>query len=138
MCGNRVRLLIAAGFVAAIFVLIIPDYSAQQQLNLIAPLGLPPDTWDYYVPKSNPVTAAKIELGRKLFFDGRLSADGNISCATCHKPELAFTDGRPVAEGISGRRGVRNSISLLNAMFNPAQFWDGRVNTLEEQAVEPL
>ena len=94
---RRLLLFFACFVYFAYFAFSTPDYSAQQQLNLIAPLGLPPDTWDYYVPKSNPVTAAKIELGRKLFFDGRLSADGNISCATCHKPELAFTDGRPVA-----------------------------------------
>ena len=133
---RSLRILILAAFVPAVFVLIAPRYGAQQQqLNLIAPLGLPPDLWTYYVPKGNPVTAAKVELGRKLFFDQRLSTDGTVSCATCHKPELAFTDGRPVAEGVSGRRGPRNSISLLNVVFNPSQFWDGRADTLEQQAI---
>lgn len=84
------------------------------------------------------MTPAKVELGRKLFFDPRLSADGRISCASCHDPKLAFTDGRPVAEGIAGRRGSRNSPTLLNAMFNAGQFWDGRADTLEDQAVQPL
>jgi cytochrome c peroxidase len=84
------------------------------------------------------MTPAKIELGRKLFFDARLSADGRISCASCHDPKLAFTDGRAVAEGIAGRRGSRNSPTLLNAMFNAGQFWDGRADTLEDQAVQPL
>jgi cytochrome c peroxidase len=84
------------------------------------------------------MTAAKIDLGRKLFFDPRLSADGRISCASCHDPKLAFTDGRATALGIEGRRGARNSPTLLNAMFNTGQFWDGRADKLEDQAVQPL
>jgi cytochrome c peroxidase len=84
------------------------------------------------------MTPAKIELGRKLFFDARLSFDGRVSCASCHDPKRAFTDGRAVAEGIAGRRGPRNSPTLLNAMFNTGQFWDGRADKLEDQAVQPL
>ncbi|MCI0661894.1 MAG: cytochrome-c peroxidase [Acidobacteria bacterium] len=117
----------------------VPGFDAQQLAFTNAiPLGLPEDTWDYYVPKKNPLSAVKIELGRRLFFDPRLSSDGKISCSSCHKPELAFTDGKPLAEGIEGRVGTRNSPTLFNVTFNAAQFWDGRVNTLEEQAVEPL
>jgi cytochrome c peroxidase len=108
------------------------------QMKDAIPLGLPADTWQFYVPKDNPPTASKIELGRGLFFDARLSANGKISCSSCHDPNLAFADGRPVAEGIAGRLGTRNTPTLLNAMFNPAQFWDGRTDTLEQQAVEPL
>lgn len=102
------------------------------------PLGLPAETWIYWVPVNNPLTPEKIALGRRLFFDQRLSADGTISCASCHKPELGFADGRPVAEGIGGQRGTRNSMSLLNVIYNTAQFWDGRADTLEEQALQPL
>ena len=102
------------------------------------PAGIPPEVWSYFIPKDNRVTGAKVELGRQLFFDKRLSADGAVSCATCHDPELAFADGRSVAEGIGGRRGSRNSPSLFNAMFNSGQFWDGRADTLEAQAVLPL
>ncbi|HKY05033.1 MAG TPA: cytochrome-c peroxidase, partial [Blastocatellia bacterium] len=102
------------------------------------PLGIPAEAWAYFVPKDNPLTTAKIELGRELFFDARLSADGKISCASCHDPKLAFTDGKRVAEGINGRRGPRNSPTILNAMFNSGQFWDGRASTLEAQAVLPL
>jgi len=75
-----------------------------------------------------------VALGRELFFDKRLSADGTISCASCHEPERAFTDGKQFAEGIGGRRGARNSPTLLNAMFNTGQFWDGRAESLEAQA----
>src|SRR5205085_851995 len=85
-----------------------------------------------------PMTTAKVALGRELFFDKRLSADGSISCAGCHAPERAFTDGKPIAEGIGGRRGTRNSPTLLNAMFNTGQFWDGRAESLEAQARLPL
>ncbi len=102
------------------------------------PLGIPLDLWTYFVPNDNPVTAAKVELGRKLFFDARLSADGKVSCASCHDPGRAFTDGRKVAEGIGGRLGRRNSPTLLNSMFSAGQFWDGRAGTLEEQAKMPL
>jgi len=136
---NSLRLLVVIALVAAACFWLTPDFGAQQPAwKSSIPLGLPADTWDYYVPRNNPMTPAKIELGRKLFFDARLSADGNISCASCHDPKLAFTDGRAVAEGVGGRRGARNSPTLLNAMFNTGQFWDGRANMLEDQAVQPL
>lgn len=102
------------------------------------PRGIPQELWSYFIPTGNPMTTAKVELGKALFFDARLSADGAVSCATCHDPKRAFADGRTVAEGIGGRRGVRNSPTLLNAMFNSGQFWDGRAATLEEQAKMPL
>ena len=102
------------------------------------PLGLPADTWLHHVPRQNPQTAAKVELGRKLFFDKRLSADGSVACATCHQPERAFADDKPLAEGVAQRRGTRNSPSLLNVIYTNGQFWDGRADTLEEQAVLPL
>jgi cytochrome c peroxidase len=112
------------------------DSTAAYQPKL--PLGIPFEVWSYYVPKDNPLTQAKVGLGKELFFDKRLSADGSVSCATCHDPNLAFTDGKKVSDGIKGRRGRRNSPTILNAMFNSAQFWDGRAETLEAQAVLPL
>jgi cytochrome c peroxidase len=102
------------------------------------PRGITHDLWLYFVPADNPMTAEKVELGKKLFFDARLSADGTVSCASCHDPKRAFTDGKPLAEGVNARRGVRNSPTLLNAMFSTGQFWDGRAATLEEQAKMPL
>ncbi len=113
-----------------------PGSNADFQIQL--PVGISRDVWAYYVPKTNPLTAAKVELGRQLFFDKRLSSDGTVSCATCHDPAQAFADGKPVAEGVAGRRGTRNSPSLLNAMFNSGQFWDGRAESLEDQARLPL
>jgi cytochrome c peroxidase len=102
------------------------------------PLGVPFDVWNYFIPKDNPMTDSKVALGRELFFDKRLSADGSLSCSTCHEPRFGFTDGKPIAEGINGRKGTRSAPTLLNAMFNAGQFWDGRVETLEEQVRHPL
>lgn len=112
--------------------------SSAEGFAFTPPLGIPADVWAYYVPRDNPLTEAKVRLGRELFFDKRLSADGTVSCASCHDPRLAFSDGKKVAEGIGGKRGPRNSPTLLNAMFNSSQFWDGRAQSLEAQAMMPL
>jgi cytochrome c peroxidase len=101
-------------------------------------VGLPTELTRKAIPHDNPQTPEKIALGQKLFFDGRLSADGTVACATCHDPARAFTDGRPVSIGIVGRAGQRNAPTILNALYNKAQFWDGRVKTLEEQAKLPI
>jgi cytochrome c peroxidase len=90
------------------------------------------------IPPDNPQTPEKIALGQKLFFDGKLSADGTVACATCHDPARAFTDGRPVSIGIHGRAGQRNAPTILNALYNKTQFWDGRAKTLEDQAASPI
>jgi len=87
----------------------------------------------------NAMTTAGIALGEQLFFDPILSADSTVSCASCHQPALAFTDGRAVAIGINGQKGKRNAPSLLNAAFyHTGLFWDGRAETLEEQALVPV
>jgi cytochrome c peroxidase len=101
-------------------------------------VGLPDDAVRAATPDDNPQTPAKIALGERLFFDGRLSADGTVACSTCHDPARAFTDGRPVSIGIKGRAGQRNAPTILNALFNKAQFWDGRAKTLEDQAALPI
>ena len=142
---RAVRILMVCAFALMAYAGIVREasghFSPLAQINSFRayiPLGLPADTWDYYIPKSNPLTEPKIELGRRLFFDPRLSADGTVACATCHDPKLAFTDGKPVAVGIAGRRGTRNSPTILNAIYSPGQFWDGRADTLEDQAKLPL
>ena len=100
--------------------------------------GVPVEATRKAEPADNPQTPEKIALGEKLFFDGRVSADGTVACSTCHDPALAFTDGRPVSIGIKGRAGQRNSPTILNALYNKAQFWDGRAKTLEAQAALPI
>lgn len=101
-------------------------------------VGVPIEATRAAVPADNPQTAEKIALGQKLFFDGRLSVDGTVACSTCHDPALAFTDGRPASIGVNGRVGQRNSPTILNALYNNAQFWDGRAKTLEDQAALPI
>jgi cytochrome c peroxidase len=102
------------------------------------PLGIPADLWEMMIPADNPMTEAKVALGKDLYFDKRLSIDNTVSCATCHDPKMAFTDGKPVSEGVQGKKGARNAPTILNAMFNVEQFWDGRAKSLEEQAKQPL
>lgn len=97
-------------------------------------LGLPALS----IPVANPLTPAKIALGEKLFFDARLSRDGATSCASCHRPELAFSDGKAVARGANGQTGLRNTPSLLNTALQSSLLWDGRRTSLESQALEPL
>ena len=101
-------------------------------------VGAPADDTRSAIPTDNPQTAGKIALGERLFFDGRLSADGTVACSTCHDPARAFTDGRPTSIGIQGRVGQRNAPTILNALYNKTQFWDGRAKTLEEQAALPI
>ncbi|MDB5445133.1 MAG: cytochrome peroxidase, partial [Phenylobacterium sp.] len=101
-------------------------------------VGLPVAATRAAIPADNPQTPDKVALGEKLFFDGRLSQDGTVACSTCHDPAKAFTDGRPVSIGIKGRPGQRNSPTVLNALYNQFQFWDGRATTLEAQAVLPI
>ncbi len=90
------------------------------------------------IPGDNPQAPDNIALGEKLFFDGRLSADGTVACSTCHDPARAFTDGKPTSIGINGAVGQRNAMTILNALFCKTQFWDGRAKTLEEQAARPI
>lgn len=91
------------------------------------------------IPADNPMTKKGVELGRFLFFDPILSIDSTISCSSCHDPSLSFTDGRSSSIGVNGRRGGRNSMSLINIGFiKNGFFWDGRVNSLEEQALKPV
>jgi cytochrome c peroxidase len=100
--------------------------------------GVPEAATRVAIPADNPQTSEKIALGQRLFFDGRLSADDTVACSTCHNPARAFTDGRPTSIGIKGRAGQRNAPTILNALYNKTQFWDGRAKTLEEQAALPI
>ena len=89
-------------------------------------------------PKDNPTTKAKVDLGRKLFFDPRLSVDGTVSCNSCHNVMASGSDNRPVSVGVKGQRGGRGAPTVFNAAFLSVQFWDGRAQSLEEQAKGPL
>jgi cytochrome c peroxidase len=99
------------------------------------PLGL-----DLYlpIPENNQLTAAKIKLGRRLFFDRRLSRNRSIACSSCHDPERAFSDGRAIPVGVFGRKGRRNAPALINRGYGRLFFWDGRTVSLEEQVLKPI
>jgi cytochrome c peroxidase len=91
------------------------------------------------VPPGNPMSGAKVALGRRLFFETRLSATGGYSCASCHRPEIAFTDGRAHAQGATGQRVKRSAMSLTNVAYNPAFTWGSdKVRSLEAQMRQPL
>ncbi len=90
------------------------------------------------VPDKNPQTPEKIALGQTLFFDRRLSGDGTMSCATCHIPELAFSDGQDISMSYPTTRNWRNSPTLMNVAFQKQLFSDGRAATLEDQALFPM
>jgi len=96
-------------------------------------LGLPPVP----VPVDNPQTADKIKLGDKLYHDKRFSADGNISCATCHSKDKGFTDNLRVSKGFKNQQGTRNAPTVINAAYYTSQFWDGREPDLEGQSRQP-
>jgi cytochrome c peroxidase len=102
---------------------------------LAYPLGL-----DFYLPApaGNPLTSENIELGRRLFFDRRLSRDNSVACSSCHDPKRAFSDGRAISIGVDGRAGHRHSPALINRGYGRAFFWDGRTASLEEQVLKPI
>jgi cytochrome c peroxidase len=111
----------------------IPYVSKAYTLNI--PSGFP----KMDIPADNPLTTEGVELGRHLFYDPILSKDSTISCASCHLTKGGFTDNNAVSRGVNGAMGTRSSMSLENIGFvNKGLFWDGRVKTLEEQALLPI
>jgi cytochrome c peroxidase len=93
----------------------------------------------FQLPADNPLTEEAVALGRRLFYDVRLSGGNQISCATCHQQKLAFTDGKTTSVGASGKALAFNSMSLANLMWGPQHFfWDGRAPSLESQALIPI
>lgn len=101
-----------------------------------APLGL--GDVARFIPADNPLTRAKIELGRQLYFDKRLSRDSSVSCATCHDPAKGWAEHTPTSTGIKGQKGGRSAPTIINRLLSKKQFWDGRAESLEEQALGPI
>jgi len=125
------------------------DASAEQQLAELeklkleqdvtkVPAGLDAIVWAAFVPEDNKITPERVALGRKLYFDTRLSKDGTVSCATCHDVTRGFTDQRAVSEGINQQLGKRNAPTTLNAALLQVMFWDGRSPSLDHQAKMPI
>ncbi|MBT4865057.1 MAG: c-type cytochrome [Planctomycetaceae bacterium] len=107
-------------------------------LAVTLPAGLAAGSAAIVIPEDNPLTRAKIELGRQLYFDRRLSADNTVSCADCHHPDEGFARHTQFGVGIDGQQGGRNSPISYNRILSGAQFWDGRADSLEAQAVGPI
>ena len=102
------------------------------------PLGLNKGIGQVHIPEDNLLTKAKIELGRQLYFDTRMSGDGTIACASCHHPDFGYARRDQFGVGIKGQTGNRNSPVSYNRLFSRAQFWDGRADSLETQAKGPI
>jgi cytochrome c peroxidase len=122
----------------------MPMQEQQQRLDQLVtgvsmPVGIDPVAWTtIYMLAGNELTPDRIALGRKLYFDTRLSKDGTLACATCHDVSRGFTDRRSVSEGIGAHLGKRSAPTTMNAALLQSQFWDGRAASLEEQAKLPI
>ena len=115
-----------------------PPWEVENPIRSLAP---PPLGLEYYFEdaKEQPVPA-RVRLGRWLFYDTRLSADGTVACATCHRPEHAFSEPTPVSSGLRGQKGNRKAPTFINqaVTLHPHFFWDGRAGSLEDQALGPI
>jgi len=116
----------------------LDDPANHEKLDFILPLGLAAGRKLVKGIEANPLTRAKIELGRQLFFDPRLSVDGTVSCASCHSPDHGYAAETRFGVGIGGKQGGRNSPAAFNRILSEKQFWDGRADSLEEQALGPI
>jgi len=100
----------------------------------LVPKGLPP----LRIPDDNPMTPAKVALGKQLYFDKRMSVDNSVSCASCHDPKKGWSNAEQFATGVGGQKGGRNAPTVLNSAYFSLQFWDGRAKHLEGQALGPI
>lgn len=139
MSDNKERLALLAILLG---VLLLPGFQACR--DLVSPpsrpyeLKIPEGFPDLEIPEDNQLTQARVDLGKKLFYDPLLSKDSSMSCASCHRQELAFTDLRAISVGIKGRVGLRNSPSLINVAYSPYFFYEGGSPSLEAQSLGPL
>jgi cytochrome c peroxidase len=132
---------VAAAFIAGLLATLVTGgcHKPRRAATPLADFSAPFVFGRFQVPTDNPLTKESVQLGRRLFYDPRLSANGRVACSTCHIQRLAFTDGRTTGIGVSGRPLAFNSMSLANLLWGPQRFfWNGRVISLEEQALVPL
>ncbi|MEE9612099.1 MAG: cytochrome c peroxidase [Desulfatiglandales bacterium] len=125
----RANSFLCASACIKVLLLVLPYFVLAGPLE---PLKAPP------IPKMNPQTPEKVELGKQLFFDRRLSGDGTMSCASCHIPELGFSDGQAISLSYPTTKNWRNAPTLINVVFSRYLFHDGRVESLEDQALFPM
>jgi cytochrome c peroxidase len=125
------RHLLSAALLAAACPLLLPS-PIRAEVDI--PLGLKQPAW----PEDNQYSAAKVELGKQLYFDKRLSRDDTVSCASCHDPKKGWSNGEAFATGVRGQKGGRSAPTIINAAYFDLQFWDGRAKGLEGQALGPI
>jgi cytochrome c peroxidase len=116
----------------------LDDPKVHDKFDVELPLGIKAAAGNIKIPADNPLTRAKIELGRQLYFDRRISADYSVSCADCHHPDEGWARNTRFGIGIRSQEGNRNSPPSFNRILSALQFWDGRAASLEEQAVGPI
>lgn len=116
----------------------LADEAQHLPLDVELPYGLAAGQSAIVIPEDNPLTRAKIELGRQLYFDRRLCADATVSCADCHHPDEGYAKHTQFGVGIGGQTGNRNSPTSYNRILSKNQFWDGRADSLEAQAIGPI
>ena len=121
-------------WILVILLFSVPDTSEEIPRGGL-PLGL---ELEFEIPKGNVITEEKVQLGKRLFFDKRLSKDETMSCATCHSPAKGFSNALALAKGVSGESGNRNVPTVVNRLYGGTEFWDGRAATLESQVLGPL
>jgi cytochrome c peroxidase len=143
--SRRVQVYSAVGVAAAVALVFgamkVTQGAVEYGVQPTLPLGVSSVLYDISMPHGHAPTPAQIALGSALFNDKRLSVDNSVACATCHDPKKGFTDhrvGNATSAGVQGKRGSRNSPTVLNAMFQATQFWDGRSADLEAQAKLPI
>jgi cytochrome c peroxidase len=117
-----------------LYAALLPEVVFAQDYQLKIPLGLK----RMRIPRDNALSQAKIELGKQLYFDGRLSRDNTVSCASCHDPNKGWSNGARFATGIGGQVGGRSAPTIINAGYSYYQFWDGRAQHVEGQALGPV
>lgn len=111
-----------------------PEVDAKEKYVVELPLGLTA----FKIPPDNPLTTDKVELGKQLYFDKRLSSDNTVSCASCHDPNKGWSNDAAFATGVDGQMGGRSAPTIINSAYFPLQFWDGRAKGLEGQALGPI
>jgi cytochrome c peroxidase len=126
---NMIAHILSPVFIIAFILLCSPLYARAASFEPLPAVPISPE---------NPLTPEKVELGKKLFFDRRLSGDGTMACATCHNPETGYTDGLAISLSYPTTRNWRHASSLINLAYNDAFFWDGRATNMEEQALFPI
>ena len=139
MSRSKIVLAAAAWVAAPLAVWVTWGCGSRHEATPLSDFSAPFVFGHFQVPADNPLTKESVELGRRLFYDPRLSSSGTVSCSTCHMQRLAFTDGRASAVGVSGKPLEFNAMALANLMWGPQRFfWNGRVASLEEQALVPI